>query len=208
VSYPAAEPAPLAALPANAAALERARRAVAALPANGRAIVAVDGIDGAGKTTFADLLAPTLDRPAVRASVDDFHRPRAERHRRGRDSPEGFYADSFDLAALTDLLLEPFAAGGPFRRRAFDHRADTRVLGADEHAPADAVLVLDGLFLHRPELRDRWDLSILVDTPPAVAAEWLRARDGAAPSERYTRGQELYFADCDPRSRATLVLDW
>jgi uridine kinase len=192
----------------TSAALERARLAVAALPADRRALVAVDGIDGAGKTTFADLLAPALDRPVVRASLDDFHKPRAERHRRGRDSPAGFYADSYDLRALTGLLLDPFAAGRPFRRRAFDRHADARVPGADEHAPAGAVLLLDGLFLHRAELRDRWDLSILLDTPPAVASERMRRRDGAAPAPRYVRGQELYFADSEPRRRATLVLDW
>ena len=74
--------------------------------------------------------------------------------------------------------------------------------------PPDALLLLDGLFLHREELRDRWDLSILLDVPPSVAAERMRARDGVAPRRRYVRGQELYFAACDPRARATLVLDW
>lgn len=59
--------------------------------------VAVDGVDGAGKTVFADQLGDVLTalgRPVIRASVDDFHRPRAERYRRGRDSPIGFWLDS------------------------------------------------------------------------------------------------------------------
>ena len=58
----------------------------------GRVIIAVDGIDGAGKTVFADGLADVFaeDGASVfRASVDGFHRPRAERYARGRDSPEG-----------------------------------------------------------------------------------------------------------------------
>jgi uridine kinase len=61
--------------------------------------VAIDGVDAAGKTTLADALAPvlaSLGRPVVRASIDSFHRPRAERYERGRDSPEGYYRDSFD----------------------------------------------------------------------------------------------------------------
>jgi uridine kinase len=54
--------------------------------------VAIDGPDTAGKTTLADELADALlgrGREVVRASIDDFLRPRDERHRRGPDSPEG-----------------------------------------------------------------------------------------------------------------------
>ena len=56
--------------------------------------VGIDGVDGAGKTTLADDLAQRLaleGRQLIRASIDDFHRPRELRYRRGRDSPEGFY---------------------------------------------------------------------------------------------------------------------
>src|SRR5262245_14341636 len=51
---------------------------------------AIDGIDAAGKTTLANELAPLIEaqgRPAIRASIDDFHRPRAERYRQGPASP-------------------------------------------------------------------------------------------------------------------------
>jgi hypothetical protein len=54
--------------------------------------IAIDGVDGAGKTTFADELAFALlksGRPIIRASTDDFHNPRAARYRRGKRSPEG-----------------------------------------------------------------------------------------------------------------------
>lgn len=56
--------------------------------------VAIDGVDGAGKTHFADELAdvPTgRGTPVVRASVDGFHHPPEVRHRRGRGSPEGYF---------------------------------------------------------------------------------------------------------------------
>ena len=188
--------------------LGRAAAAVRDLPRGARMLVAVDGVDGAGKTTFADALAERLDRPAVRASIDDFHNPRALRHRQGHESPQGFYRDSFDLDALVLRLLEPFKAGDPFRRRAFDHVEDAPVDAPLETAPADAVLVLDGLFLHRPGLRDRWDLSILLDVSPAVAAQRLRKRDGVMPRHRYVRGQAIYFDDAHPAARASLVLPW
>ena len=189
--------------------LALATAAIARLPRDSRTLVAVDGIDGAGKTTFADALATQpINRVLVRASGDDFHNPSAIRYRRGRQSPEGFYLDSFDIRALTELLLKPFAAGRPFRCASFDLQADSPVAAESVDAPADAVLILDGLFLHRAELRDWWDLSILLDVSPAVAAQRLRHRDGKPVRHRYVRGQQLYFAEADPAKAASLVLRW
>ena len=188
--------------------LDRAAEAVAALPRDRRVIVAVDGVDGAGKTTFADALAARLERGAVRACADDFLHPAPIRYRLGRESPEGFYRDSVDVDALIRELVGPFAAGRPFRVRWFDHERDEPVRAPLDDAPLDAALLLDGLFLHRSELRHRWDLSILLDVPPAVAAERLLAREGKPTRHRYVRGQELYFEDADPASHAGLVLPW
>jgi uridine kinase len=63
-------------------------------------------------------LGNALDRlgvPVIRASVDGFHHPREIRYRLGRDSPEGFYRDSYDLDALQRELLDPLSPGGSRR---------------------------------------------------------------------------------------------
>jgi uridine kinase len=54
------------------------------------AFVAVDGVTAVGKTTFANELVPLLAGNVVRVSIDDFHRPTAERHARGQ-GPESYY---------------------------------------------------------------------------------------------------------------------
>lgn len=175
----------------------------------GRALVAVDGVDGAGKTTFADALAPLIARPVVRASVDGFHHPARERHARGRESGEGFYRDSYDYEALRRDLLDPFRDGAPFRRAVFDWRTDSPVETQPLTAPDDAVLVLDGIFLHRPELRSYWTFSIFLRVSEATSIARCAARDGAeaAANPRYVHGQRLYLAECDPERRATRVVD-
>lgn len=54
------------------------------LPAS-RALVAIDGTDGSGKSTRADQLARHLGpRPVVVVHADDFLNPSAVRHARGR----------------------------------------------------------------------------------------------------------------------------
>ena len=77
-------------------------------------LVGIDGVDAAGKTTVADRLAGRLEksnRQIIRASIDGFHNPKAIRYRKGRDSPDGYYQDSFNLQLLIDKLLEPLSSG-------------------------------------------------------------------------------------------------
>jgi uridine kinase len=179
--------------------------------------VAVDGVDAAGKTTLADELAALLiqrGRSVIRASIDGFHQPRAERHRQGAGSPEGYYADSFDYDALRSVLLQPLGPHGDrrFHRAIFDYRTDTPSLTEEEEADMDAILLFDGLFLLRPEINDQWDYRIFVEVPFAVTVERaiLRDRDlfGSAEAtraryeERYIPGQQIYLASADPLHHA------
>lgn len=99
----------------HASLLSRLADTIAALHPTGIVRVAIDGVDGAGKTTLADALAPLVaaqGRAVVRASVDDFHHPRALRYARGRHSPDGFYLDSYDYDSFRMLLLDPLSPGG------------------------------------------------------------------------------------------------
>jgi len=179
----------------------------------GRAIVAVDGLDGAGKTRFADALAEQLGighRAVFRASIDDFHWPRARRYARGRDSAEGFYRDSYDYETFKRVLVEPFRAGwiGSFVLKAFDLKRDVPFEPVWSSGPKDAILVVDGIFLNRPELRGLWNYSIWLEVDPEVTAERMLERDGeGANAERYTGGQALYLTESKPKELATAIVD-
>lgn len=91
--------------------------------------VGIDGPDGSGKTTFADELAEVLrqlGRSIIRLSADDFHNVRAIRYRRGRESPAGFWLDSYDYRRLIDDALLPLGPGGSNRYRSAAHDLQTR----------------------------------------------------------------------------------
>ncbi len=180
--------------------------------------VAVDGVDGSGKTTFADELAPLVaarGRPVIRASADSFHNPRAHRYRSGKDSPEGFFADSYNYLSLKSALLDPLAPGGSrrYKRAAFDHRSDSPVDAPEETAESGSIFLFDGLFLHRPELRSCWDFSLFLDVEFRNSMARMALRDGSSPdpkdvrNSRYVEGQKIYLSRCEPRSHASLVVD-
>lgn len=202
--------------PDRAAAVSRLAELLVAVEQPHPVRVCIDGVTGAGKTTLANDLAPAIrvrGRPCLRASMDGFHRPRAERHRRGRQSAEGYYRDAFDHAAVRRLLLEPLGPGGDrrYQTAAFDLAADRELAPAPpRQADRHAVLVVDGSFLQRPKLQGHWDFRVWVECDPELARARGVGRDrgtfgpeiDALYRQRYMPAQELYVAEVDPASRA------
>jgi uridine kinase len=186
---------------------------IVALYAGGRVVVAIDGMDGAGKTHFADDLAVALTatgRSVFRASIDDFHRSQAERHARGAGSSEGYYRDSFDYTTFRRVLIEPFRMGGStaFVTAAFDRVRDRPVQSKWRTGPKDAILVVDGIFLNRPELTGLWNYSVWLELPRELAEQRMLDRDGPMENvERYRGGQDLYLAEATPRTAASSIID-
>ena len=184
--------------------------------------VAIDGVDAAGKTTLADELATVVEavgRPVIRASIDGFHNPAAKRRQRGAMSPVGYFEDPFNYEALLDSLLRPLGPGGArqVRRAVFDFRTDTAVDAQTEPTAPDAVLLFDGVFLLRPELRGHFDFSVFVRADFSVTTGRAEQRDvtlfGSIDEvrrryrERYVPGQQLYLATCEPERWASVVVD-
>jgi uridine kinase len=183
--------------------------------------VAVDGPPASGKTTLADELALLLraqGREVIRASIEGFLFPRAQRYRRGEHSPEGCYLDSFDYDALHRVLLDPLGPGGDrrFQQAVYDKPTDTALSQPVTTAPADAVLLFDGVFLLRPELINRWDLRIFVSAAFERTVDRARIRDEALYlstkeverrwRNRYIPAQQLYFATARPTDNADIIV--
>jgi uridine kinase len=182
--------------------------------------VAIDGPPAAGKTTLADELAVVLreqGRDVIRATIDDFLFPRALRYPRGEYSAEGCYFDTHDHDALNRVLLDPLGPGGDrrFQPAVYDRTADTVLSPPVTTAPADAVLVFDGVFLLRPELIDRWDLRIFVSTVLEKTVDRAVVRERRVSSrteverrwrERYIPSQQFYFATVRPTEHADIIV--
>jgi len=171
----------------------------------GRTILAVDGADGVATALFADDLATAMrvgGTTVFRASLGDFLRPRSERSvirdSLGADTgvtdpAELAYRAAYDYAAFRRVLVDPFRMGGStgFVPAFFDAQRDAPVEPTWLTGPADAVLVVDGEFANRPELRGLWNYSIYLDDPNI---------DVRGP-------QALYRAESAPRTTAVAIVD-
>jgi len=183
--------------------------------------VGVDGFCAAGKTTLADELARLVrarSRFVIRASADDFQNPPEIRYQLGKESPEGFLRHALDLAALRAELLDPLGDGGSldYRTSTYDIHALKPNLSPQLRAPASAILILDGLFLHLPDLAGCFDFTIFVtaSVETCLARALRRNQEGHASLEqlariyrdRYIPGFQMYLDQVRPQDLASVVI--
>ena len=184
--------------------------------------VGIDGPGASGKTTLANDLIEHLqsrNRPVIHASVDGFHNPPEIRYQQGRDSVTGYYHDSFNHHAITTSLLLPLGPTGDrnYTPARYDFRTESEVEPQTHTAPHNAVLLFEGVFVLRDELRDHFDFTCYVDVDFEETTRRAAHRDAEhfgsphAVTQRYrTRyipGQQLHLDSAQPHRRANVVID-
>lgn len=159
----------------------------------GRVAVGIDGDDPAVSGAFALDFAEALRRAghdAVVAHLADFRRPRSAREDASVPEAQRAYLAGYDYELLRRVLLDPFKLGGStgFVLAAYDSVRDEPRQARWRTAGQDAVLLVDGEFALRPELRGAWNAGIRLDTqePPV---------------------DEAYRASTDPRRLAAILVD-
>jgi uridine kinase len=186
--------------------------------------VGINGIDASGKTFFTKELKSVLEKrnkKVILASIDRFHNPRHIRYQRGRNSPEGYYLDSFNHDALIRTLLDPLGPKGDleYQNIIFDYLNNKEIKSEKKLTTENSILLMEGIFLFRPELISYWDFKIFLDVDFEVTQRRVteRTKDkiylGDSQNilekyrQRYIPGQKLYFAEVDPCSIADVVID-
>ena len=120
------------------------------------------------------------------------------------------------LGQIALLAGQVLGAVPPFRLDGAAHPVPVP-LDPPHTAPADAILLADGVFLQRPELDRFWDLRIYLDIGLEESLRRGVDRDrhwmgGAAVAERryrtkYLPGEQRYLAEVRPHERAQIVVD-
>lgn len=191
-----------------------------AVRAGERALLAIDGFDGAGKTHLArELVAAATSghgptRPVFSVSIDGFHHPKARRVAAG-EGAEGFYRGSYRYDVFRRCVVDPVRAGTPVTPSVWDVARDRPIEPDPVTLPHDAIVLVDGIFLQRPELADVWDATIWVDVPFSISVPRGNARfpgphdadPEAASNQRYVGGQRLYLAEARPRESSTWIFE-
>jgi uridine kinase len=169
-------------------------------------LVGIDGRGGSGKSTFARELAAVLPNATV-VQFDDFYRPADER--KGRAASDGEeVGGSFDWRRVRDQVLQPLVDGAGARYQRYDWESDEL---AEWHLISPVgIVIVEGNYSTRGELRDYYDLTIWVDTPQEVRLRRGVERDGEHARARWLEDwipeEDRYVGAHQPADRADIVI--
>ncbi|MGN4446787.1 hypothetical protein ACTFOB_18010 [Bacillus cereus group sp. MYBK79-1] len=182
--------------------------------------VGVSGITASGKTTFANEIAEEIKEQGVRvtrASIDDFHNPRAIRYAQGKESARGYYEDAHDYTAFKERLLKPLGPNGNLQYDTISHNliTDIPVHNGQLLAQPNMVLIVDGTFLLKKDVEHLFDYKIFVDTDFEIARKRGAKRETEAFGSyeeaekmflnRYHAACKMYIDEHNPKECADVV---
>ncbi len=166
-------------------------------------MVAIDGMSAAGKSTLATVVVAQLpDAELIRG--DDFYRVMDDNERLGM-SPEQGYDHDFDWQRLRQQVLDPLRAGKPARFQRYDW--STGQLGRWVEARPAPVVIAEGVYISRPQLRDIFDVVVWVDASADARAVRQSLRDDSPEwVARWGAAERHYVAHHQPASTANLIV--
>lgn len=146
--------------------IKRLLNEITLLQQNKAIIIAFDGVDTSGKTTFANIIHKELKnngKNSIRISIDKFHNPVEIRLKQGSLSPEGYFYDSFNIHEIKRCVLEPIKKNkGIIIHGIYDYKKETNVDIIKTKITNDLIVLFDGIFMNRDELRDYWDYRVFL----------------------------------------------
>lgn len=183
--------------------------------------IAINGVEGSGKTTFAQLLTEYLineNNKAIHVSIDGFHHDRSYRYRQGRESARGYYEDSYDEKAFVEGVLTQSQNDSPcYTPASHDLHTDQYLNLSPIRITDDTIIITDGAYLFKPVYLPHWDLKIYLraDFETAMKRGALRDQEALGGYEaalrkfeqRYHAASKIYQQEVNPESHADIIVD-
>ncbi len=183
--------------------------------------IAINGIEGTGKTVLAEKLTEYLNSEslnAIQVSIDGFHFNKKVRYKQGRDSAKGYYENSYDEIAFVEKVLKSSQTEFP------NYTIATHDLETDEYLSLEpielennSILITDGAYLFKPNYRNYWDLKIYLKTSFEIAMKRGIERDKNSLGgieltkekyeKRYHKSSKIYLKENEPEKIADIIID-
>ncbi|MBQ8175550.1 MAG: uridine kinase [Oscillospiraceae bacterium] len=181
-------------------------------------IIGIDGLGGAGKSTVSEAVYGQLCRDGYNVTllhIDDFIHPRSVRYNNSIAEWECYYNIQWRYDYLVDEVIQPIKSG-VFKGaiELYDKGNDTYYL-SNADISVGSIIIIEGVFLQREELRDLFDFMIYIDISESVRLERVLERDGyignkgqikAKYDNRYFPAERYYVEKCLPAMNADYVI--
>lgn len=184
-------------------------------------IIGIDGLGGAGKTTIANSLKQELSNKnynSVILHIDDFINPRNIRYDEAKEEWYCYYYIQWRYDYLIKEILMPIKEGIEINKQIEIYDKDNDIYILEQiKIPQGSILLLEGIFLQRKEVREYFDYIVYLDTPEKVRLNRVINRDKyIGDSEdiklkyerRYFPAEDKYIEEYHPMENADFVLNY
>lgn len=180
-------------------------------------IVGIDGMGGAGKSTFANELKQLLSAThhVIVFHIDDFITPRNIRYNEAYPEWECYYELQWRYDYFVNEVIKKILKA-PERIEAELYHKETDTYYIKEYMlTTPAIIIVEGVFLQRQELQDIYDFMIYMDIPENVRLQRVLERDTYIGNDaqiaekyvnRYFPAEKHYIQTCKPVEKADYVL--
>jgi uridine kinase len=182
-------------------------------------VVGIDGLGGAGKSTIVSSLKLKLQNQNYNCYVlhiDDFIHPKYIRYDESKEEWYCYYNIQWRYDYLVKEILLPIKEGNRLDKQIelYDKERDTYILETIS-IPQGSILLLEGIFLQRKELKNYLDFTVYLDVSQDVRLKRILLRDTYIGElqdirrkyeRRYFPAEEKYISEYSPIENADLVL--
>ncbi len=162
------------------------------------ALVGIDGQSGSGKSTLARELAESLPVSVAIVQGDDFYSDTSA-DAKALLSPEEGYDSYFDWRRLrSEVLLSVREGATTLRYQRYDW--DSAAIGQWTEIPMSEIVIVEGVYTLRPELRDQFDVSAFVRTSESTRLKRQAAREESSDHwiTRWKAAEDFYVVREEP----------
>lgn len=169
-------------------------------------LIGIDGCGGSGKSTLAKVIASNCTQCVI-VHMDDFYLPSQQIIKeKPQNKPIG--AD-YDWERMRDQVLVPLHNDREGLYQRYDW--DNDQLEEWHTVPVGGVVIVEGVYSTRNELKNDYDLKIWVDCPRKTRLARGLERDGEAARERWENdwmiSEDVYVKEQQPEKRADILID-
>ncbi|WP_339250896.1 kinase [Sporosarcina sp. FSL W8-0480] len=181
-------------------------------------LVGIDGLSGAGKTTFVKEIKQELK--GFNCEVKIFHLDehiveRNKRYHTGYEEWYEYYYLQWDIGEIINRLLMPLHNSNHLDLSFYD-KSDDSISHRQIEVFTNSIILIEGVFLQRKEWKSLFDYVIYINCPFELRKERVLGRDSYIGdyhdrfkkyTDRYWPAEKHYLDTINPISIADLVIN-